>query len=168
LRRDVWSKIFGITGGVRPASSLQIEIDQPGNPASWKAIQTVANENRDLYEAAFDFIARNKTVTGPASSEPASIWPRWETITRRQNGPMPFDAAFRAGPQYTPGAAGKLSTVQGYIVRLPIEWTKGENNNVGFPTSLVAENTVPQKADDISQKSVAINHDADNSKVEVP
>ncbi|MFM0157468.1 phospholipase D-like domain-containing protein [Paraburkholderia sediminicola] len=167
LRRDVWSKIFGITGGVRPASSLQIAIDQPGNPASWKAIQTVANKNRDLYEAAFDFIPRNRTVTGPASSEPASIWPRWDTVNRRQNGPMPFDAAFWTGPQHTKGAAEKLSDVQGYIVTLPIEWTKGENNNVGFPTSLVAENTVPQKADGISQKPIALNNDADNSKGEV-
>ncbi|OWJ57685.1 phospholipase D-like domain-containing protein [Paraburkholderia caledonica] len=167
LRQEVWKKLFGITGGVRPASSLQIAIDQPGNPASWKAIQAVANKNRDLYEAAFDFIPRNRTVTGPASSEPASIWPRWDTVNRRQNGPMPFDAAFWTAPQHDREGAANLSNVQGYIVTLPIEWTKGENNNLGFPTSLVAENTVPQSIADKSLNSVALNKDEDKSQGEV-
>lgn len=50
---------------------------------------------------------------------------------------------------------------------MPIEWTKRENNNSGFPTSLAAENSALQRAGDISQKSVALNNDADNSKGEV-
>lgn len=38
---------------------------------------------------------------------------------------------------------------------------------MGFPAAPVAENTVPQKAEVISQKTVALNNNANNSKGEV-
>jgi phospholipase D1/2 len=73
---------------------------------------------------------------------------------------MPFDDAFWAKPQHEKAAAN-LSQLTGFIVSLPIEWTKGENNNLGFATSLVAENyQVPTPTDAYEQDASA----ADASK----
>ena len=73
---------------------------------------------------------------------------------------MPFDEAFWAKPQHEKAAAS-LSQLAGFIVSLPIEWTKGENNNLGFATSLVAENyQVPKPTDAYEQDASA----ADSSK----
>ena len=60
--------------------------------------------------------------------------------------PMPFDQRFWTEPQHTPAAAN-LTQIMSYITLLPIEWTKGENNNLGYHTALVTENkrmTVPE------------------------
>ena len=61
LRKAIWRKIFGMTGGERSAESeLKTAIDEPANPKSWEKIQAVAQRNTELYEAAFKFIPRNK------------------------------------------------------------------------------------------------------------
>jgi phospholipase D1/2 len=52
---------------------------------------------------------------------------------------MPFEASFWSSPQFNAAAAAKLNGVKGFITLLPIEWTKGENNNLGYPTALVAK-----------------------------
>lgn len=36
LRKQIWKKLFGIAGNVRPANDLQSAIDEPGNPESWR------------------------------------------------------------------------------------------------------------------------------------
>ena len=59
LRKQIWSKLFGLTGNVRPATELKQAIDQPGSPDSWKLIQRRAQTNAELYEAAFPFVPRN-------------------------------------------------------------------------------------------------------------
>ncbi|WP_051376636.1 phospholipase D-like domain-containing protein [Burkholderia sp. WSM2232] len=143
LRQAVWKKIFGITGNVRPASSLQAAIDQPANPANWKEIQAVADANTALYEAAFDFIPRNHAVALDGSEElkPASIWPTWNRhrqTTTVSMIPMPFNESFWLTFQHRP-AAVNLRLVKGFITSLPIGWTNGESNNLGFATSLVAD-----------------------------
>jgi phospholipase D1/2 len=150
LRQEVWKKLFGITGGIRPATELKAAIDKPADPKTWRKIQAVAARNTKLYEAAFDWIPRNKAPYRPTDgSDPgtASIWPRWYVDpvkdTGSKSGPMPFDEEFWAKPQPQPQrkeAAAKLDQVQGYITLLPIEWTEGENNNLGYHTALVVEN----------------------------
>jgi phospholipase D1/2 len=152
LRQEVWKKIFGISGGVRPATELNAVIDKPGDPKTWQKIQAVAAKNTALYEAAFDWIPRNKNERGEPDRNnqfpPASIWPTWNSKIANKDGshgakanPMPFDKEFWAMPQHNPAAAN-LAQVKGYITLLPIEWTKGENNNLGYHTALVTENKV--------------------------
>lgn len=154
LRCEVWRKIFGITGNVRPATELQRAIDHPGAPASWKAIQKVAAANAKLYEDAFDFIPRNKSPYPSDSKDPhpkkrssASIWPVWNytvdpELDNPQKSPMPFENTFWDNARNNPAAA-HLTQVKGFITALPIEWTKGENNNFGYHTSLVVRNERP-------------------------
>ncbi|MEZ2311777.1 phospholipase D-like domain-containing protein [Paraburkholderia sp. RCC_158] len=153
LRQELWKKLFGIAGNVRPATQLMGAIDQPANPANWKAIQTVADANQKLYEAAFAFIPRNRALSDSPDEQGdfASIWPTWDPKRKSTGGKMPFEDAFWAKPQHEKAAAN-LSQLRGFIVSLPIEWTKGENNNLGFATSLVAENyQVPKRTDAYEQ-----------------
>ncbi|CAE6759171.1 hypothetical protein R69658_03083 [Paraburkholderia aspalathi] len=161
LRQEVWKKLFGITGNVRPAHQLMGAIDQPANPANWKAIQKVADANRDLYEAAFDFIPRGKSTIGQNKSQFASIWPRWDKASNKLAGPMPFNDEFWATPQHDGDGAQQLTAVKGFIVSLPIDWTRNENNNLGFATSLVAENMPGNGVDAAEDEStIAMNSDA--------
>lgn len=150
LRQEVWNKLFGITaGGDRATTELKQAVDSPGDPKSWEAIQKVAAANTVLYEAAFDFIPRNKDAkdeTDPYEKRiPASIWPRWHAPTEKnaswtKSGPMPFESKFWSTPQFNASAAAKLTGVKGFITLLPIEWTMGENNNIGYATILVTVN----------------------------
>jgi phospholipase D1/2 len=170
LRMEVWNKIFGITaGGDRAATKLAHAVDCPGDPKSWKAIQKVAGENTKLYEAAFDWIPRNKDAKGtrdPITKQvfSASIWPRWhppigEGQPWAYSGPMPFDKAFWSAPQFNAAAAAKLNGVKGFITLLPIDWTKGENNNIGYATALVVRNDrrsiLPQPAEKMALNEVS-------------
>lgn len=148
LRRELWRAMFGLTGNVRPATALESAVNHPGAPASWKAIQKVAMANAKLYEAAFDFVPRNKDPNNKDIDIdlPASIWPIWNTAKdpkEAKKKPMPFEAAFWKAPQHNPAAA-KLTQVTGFITALPIEWTKGENNNFGYHMALVAHNDAPK------------------------
>lgn len=151
LRQEVWNKLFGITaGGDRAAIELKQAVDSPGDPKSWEAIQQVAEANTKLYEAAFDFIPRNKDTKGTVDPKTgkistASIWPRWHAPVKENEpwtkaGPMPFDKTFWPAPQFNASAAVKLTGVKGFITLLPIEWTMGENNNIGYATILVTVN----------------------------
>jgi phospholipase D1/2 len=148
LRIDVWNKIFGITAGKRPATNLKDAVLKPAAPASWQAIREVAQKNTTLYEDAFDFIPRNKDSKGTIDKKSnavykASIWPRWHAPTENskpwtQSGPMPFDKEFWATPQFTFNKTDGLNAIKGFITLLPIEWTKNENNNIGYHTAVVA------------------------------
>lgn len=141
LRREVWRKIFGLTGKGRPAKELESAVEHPGSPASWKAIQQVARTNTDLYENAFYFIPRNKDPYARDKNKKASasIWPTWNAQDISQREMMSFNADFWVQARHRP-AATKLTQVKGYITLLPIEWTKGENNNFGYHTALVVHN----------------------------
>ena len=150
LRMDVWNKIFGMGGGVctdRSATELSEAVLKPGSPKSWEKIREVAAANTALYEAAFDFIPRNKDKTvKPVNGvfPSASIWPRWHAPAKKgdswtHSGLMPFDEGFWATPQFTPYKADNLKEVKGFITLLPIEWTQKESNNIGYHMGVVAE-----------------------------
>jgi phospholipase D1/2 len=138
LRMDVWKKIFGITGGVRPATELKTAIEKPAGHESWEAIRSVAEANTDRYQSAFRFIPGNR----------ASIWPTIGFNDGKRNvdaagnkvGLMPFDNEFWDRPQHQPQASNKLPQVGGYITLLPWLWTFGENNNSGYHSALFTEN----------------------------
>ena len=149
LRIDVWNKIFGITAGKRAATELAEAVLKPGSPKSWEKIREVAAKNTELYEAAFDFIPRNKDSEGGINKKTkeifsASIWPRWHAPIDNehpwtQSGPMPFEEEFWSTPQFTPYKANDLKEVKGFITLLPIEWTQSENNNIGYHMGVVSE-----------------------------
>jgi phospholipase D1/2 len=149
LRKEIWRKIFGITaGGDKAATELKDAVLHPAAPASWKAIQKRAAENTALYEAAFDWIPRNKTeinVDGRTEEIPASIWPRWMIDTEQAKSnhlppvmrPMPFDATFWREPQHSPQGVAGLSNIKGFITLLPVKWTSGENNKIPYHNQLL-------------------------------
>ena len=153
MRMAVWNKIFGITSGNRAATELAEAVLKPGAQKSWEAIRKVAAKNTKLYEAAFDFIPRNldsKRTTDPLTKQvlKASIWPSWHAPTEKnqpwtQSGPMPFDEKFWFTPQFNPNEAFNLEEVKGFITLLPIEWTKGNKNNLGYSSPLLVQ--VPTK-----------------------
>ena len=159
LRMAVWNKLFGITaGGRQAATQLADAVKKPAAPQSWQAIQEQASANTTAYEAVFDFIPRNKDVLDnnpiPYLRKASPIWPRWHDTGKKDKdgsaiwmhtGPMPFDADFWKHPQFIASALGKLNDIKGFITRLPIEWTKDENNNLGYPTALVAKNTIQSR-----------------------
>jgi phospholipase D1/2 len=142
LRKDVWKKIFGITGGVRPATELTQAIEQPGSPDSWKLIQRRARANAEIYEAAFPWVPRSEveTAEGP---RPAQILPTWDPAKRNANGTfgglgslLPYQTEFWSAPRQTT-AAGSLSEVKGFITALPTDWIRDLNVWIKYPTSLI-------------------------------
>jgi phospholipase D1/2 len=141
LRMGVWNKIFGNTGGVRPAG-LEEAIKRPAAQGSWKEIRKQAEKNSTIYDAAFKFI--------PANGR--GIWPtKYERNGKEKPGLMPFDKAFWNAPCHEP-AAVNLQDVKGYITLLPWLWTRGENNNSGYHSALftntpndVDEESVPPR-----------------------
>ncbi|RCW08034.1 phospholipase, partial (plasmid) [Ralstonia solanacearum] len=59
LRKQIWRKLFGLEGDVRPAKELADVIRMPGKPESWRKLQARAQANAVAYEAAFEFVPRN-------------------------------------------------------------------------------------------------------------
>ena len=53
--------------------------------------------------------------------------------------PLPYQTQFWEGEANNATAAQQLAQVKGFITALPIDWTRDENNRIGFPTSLVAQ-----------------------------
>ena len=159
LRMDIWKKLFGITGGVRPATELNDAIEQPGKPASWRAIQQRAQKNAELYEKAFPWVPRNWSVSSDDSGRKleASILPTWNRgapsppnakwgKTGNLGSLMPFQRKFWDAPCHDPDGIAGLNQIKGFITALPIMWTKGENNHFPYPTKLVAGNEIPASA----------------------
>jgi phospholipase D1/2 len=60
---------------------------------------------------------------------------------------MPFSESFWKSAQHNPEGAAKLTDVKGFITTLPVDWTKDENNNMGYHMALVTDNRDIQKAD---------------------
>lgn len=117
LRRDLWKKLFGLSGGRNPAQELAVAsvLDSPASRDAWTAIQKVANANATAYDRAFAHVPRSVAHPGvqpqmlPRDPEipdlgppPGSIWPTWRYedyhATRRGGGKlayrMPFDPLF--------------------------------------------------------------------------
>jgi phospholipase D1/2 len=156
LRKAVWRKIFGLEqkaclahGGVEPALELESVLDKPASAATIKAIQRVATLNQSAYESAFKWIPRSKSPLFAVSDDapgPASIWPVWlgndgKTDSKLEaTALMPFQKDFWSRVEISSTEVAVLSNVKGFISSLPINWTRGENNNLGYHVNLVAEN----------------------------
>ncbi|MBN7822433.1 phospholipase D-like domain-containing protein, partial [Bowmanella yangjiangensis] len=161
LRVDLWKKHFGLSmaagsSSVTPATGLEQYLEQPAAEGTWKAIQERALLNARLYERSFDFIPQNisqvqsrKTpdMTGYLNGFPASTWPTWayRDLNNIDHGgelmePMPYEERFWHSD--TLAAVKSFSSpvgVQGFICALPVNWTRGENNDSGINLSILAQ-----------------------------
>lgn len=157
LRKGIWSKLFGIRGGVRPADELRDAIDKPGHPDCWTAIQAVAKCNAAHYEAVFKYVPRSNYHFENGNYYPASIWPVINTRSGQKPGTrsaidlnkakkdlMPFESEFWNAPQYEAGSLLRLNQVCGFITAYPINWTKYEDNNMKFHHALMTH-TIPRE-----------------------
>lgn len=154
LRKQVWRKLFGITGKVRPADHLAQVIDQPGSPDSWRTLQAQAKANAALYEAAFPWVPRNTVKDSQGVERPASILSTWDKTAPAPSkavwgeagnllSPLPFQPEFWDLPRHT-AEAKNLGQIKGFFTALPIQWCKDEFNRFQYPTALVTEVTEPQ------------------------
>jgi phospholipase D1/2 len=159
LRRGVWSKLFGLTSGVRPAEELREAIETPGCPNTWRKIQQVAQRNTAHYEAVFKYIPKSLWVHKAKSERfPASIWPVINAEVRQQvlrsknqkenkqldfaimkKDLMPFEPDFWKFPPYNISQVKRLEDVRGFITTYPVHWTEGENNNMQYHMALVTQ-----------------------------
>jgi len=159
LRKKIWSKLFGITGGIRPATHLKNAIEQPGIPDSWRLIQAQAEKNASAYESVFNYIPGNWSATPTGDRVPASIVPNWDLNKRKPDSedkelgypasPLPFMPEFWRSSMHVSHQTQSLERVKGFFVALPVYWTKGEMNRFAYPTSMVAHNAPPRKVIDI-------------------
>lgn len=134
LRKQVWRKLFGLEGNVRPAKELEDVIRMPGKPESWRKLQVRAQANAAAYEAAFEFVPRSWSPY--VKNRPASIVPNWNPDLENPNlkntdverkgypeFPLPAETAFWKEARHNPQGVGQLENVQGFITALPIHWT---------------------------------------------
>ncbi len=149
LRKGIWSKLFGISGGVRPADELRDAIDKPGHPDCWMAIQAVARRNAEYYEDVFEFIPKSFHVNDKIAY-PASIWPVIDTsvpsnelkkinLKTAKTSSMPFESEFWKAPQYRVHSIPRLSQIRGFITAYPTKWTEDEDNNMRFHHALMTQ-----------------------------
>lgn len=156
LRKAVWRKIFGLEkkvslaqGGAGAASDLDLMLDKPAAAETVSAIQRIARANQRAYESVFNWIPQDWAPLSQNDDTPAfaSIWPLW--VNREQNTTpsmadmtalMPFQEAFWRSVEVDRAHVDSLSEIRGFISALPIQWTKDENNNLGYHVRLVALN----------------------------
>jgi phospholipase D1/2 len=143
LRTRLWTKLFGLMGSSIPANSLVGVISTPAAQSTWSAIQMVAESNAMIYRKAFPFLPRTDGIA-------SSIWPTWNSTKRCLEFHMPFNERFWRKDEiqdkgFTWDANARCvefspKGVQGFIVALPVTWTKGENNVSGMNLFLLANN----------------------------
>jgi phospholipase D1/2 len=158
LRRRLWKKHFGLADGARrPASQLAAVLDSPLAPATWQAIQAVAEKNALAYSNAFKHLPQfelnkdKRTIASVASP----IWPTWDNTQGKLQFHMPFNERFWRGDRvrdecFTWDARQRAPEsepdgVQGFIVALPIQWTAGENSRSRMNLTILAN--VPSAAE---------------------
>lgn len=154
LRKSIWKKLFGITGGVRPASDLQSAIEAPGSPDSWRLIQAQADRNAAAYEVAFPFVPRSWFIDSNKNRDTARIIPNWDEgiknpETDKYGYPasrLPFEPEFWEAPQQNKAGVAQLASIKGFFTALPVHWLQGENVRFDYPTEMVADNELlPQQ-----------------------
>ncbi|XZG71802.1 phospholipase D-like domain-containing protein [Chitinibacteraceae bacterium HSL-7] len=157
LRVALWKKHFGGHTPNRKAVDLLTDaiLKSPGKPSTWTTIQKVALRNGIAYESAFMHIPRShpspQIQTGNQRKKPtASIWSTWHynnlddhSMSGRLVYRMPFDPLFWRGAEHRestnswnrPVESGRShaptstpASIEGFIVALPTEWTRGEDN----------------------------------------
>jgi phospholipase D1/2 len=143
LRKKIWSKLFGITGGIRGADNLQHAIDAPGSPESWKQIQAQAKSNSACYEAVFPHIPCNSRPDARGAPGDVSILPTWQNDPSSSRGgeltsPMPYEVRYWDAKNL-PQDVKALRQQKGFITAFPVAWTVHENIRIAYPTPLIVD-----------------------------
>lgn len=156
LRKKIWKKLFGVGLPGREAPGIEKAINEPGSPASWRAIAKLAASNAAAFEQAFAYIPRNFAAHDHETF--ASVMATWNGQMRRRakpkligdlNSPIPFQENFwKNVPQ--PKDPSALQSIKGFISALPVHWTRGENIWIKYPTALIVENQ--HKQDELSDQ----------------
>jgi len=129
LRMDLWKKHLAFSGNnglvQSAAGDMSSLIEKPAAGATIDAIQDLAKANAATYEKAFPFVPWSSREQG------ASLWPVCPPGTTGEQAAdwaakMPFDERF-----WLPNApaANAPSGIKGHFVKLPLNWTLGENNH---------------------------------------
>ncbi|WP_339513641.1 phospholipase D-like domain-containing protein [Pseudomonas sp. RL_15y_Pfl2_60] len=168
LRIDLWKKHFGLSltkpSSIKSACELENYLEQPAAKKTWQAIQARSSKNTDIYNTSFNFIPQNISQLQPLVSPqmedyedgfPTPVWPTWVYQSPDGRGelyePMPYEEIFWRSSSLTPVKSFSPPIgVQGFICALPINWTRGENNDSGINLTLLAQN----------QKQQGLEHDA--------
>lgn len=147
----------GGSSGVSPASGLAQYLEQPAAEETWKAIQARAQTNTDFYNSSFDFIPQDISQVQPRKTPnmgkykktgfPSSTWPTWayRDLDNIEHGgelmePMPHEERFwRSNTLADVKMFSPPVGVQGFICTLPVNWTRGENNDSGINLSILAQ-----------------------------
>jgi phospholipase D1/2 len=133
FRVKLWTKLFGLAGGNKPAEELREVLEKPAAPETWRKIQQVAADNADRYAEAFAFIPRDTpdssvqqkdpSVVDPVTRRPldlgASLWPTWHynnygnhDLGGKMAYRMPFEAEL-----WQPPEPGKVEPAHTYYAR---------------------------------------------------
>jgi phospholipase D1/2 len=133
LRVRLWSKLFGLSGGNKPAEALRAVLEKPAAPETWKQIQAVSKENARLYATSFAFTPCNApdpsvqqkdpNIIDPVTRAPlglgASLWPTWHynnygnhNLGGKMAYRMPFEPAF-----WQPPESGEAQPAHTYYAR---------------------------------------------------
>ncbi|WP_369991192.1 phospholipase D-like domain-containing protein [Pseudomonas xanthosomatis] len=176
LRVDLWRKHFGLDlppdGPVAPFTELADCLDQPAAEHVWRAIQERAQRNAASYEKVFNFIPRNRSLLQVIDSPvrklyekgfPAPVWPTW---TYRLASNLTLGGEFAALPVHYEAFWSSKSfakygqllapkNIEGFIVSLPVGWTRGERNDSGFNLTILAKNKVTDERLHASEYGVA-------------
>ncbi|MBP5123070.1 phospholipase, partial [Pseudomonas protegens] len=141
---------------VKPATELEQYLDQPAAKATWQAIQEQAESNMKFYNKSFNFIPQNISrlqVIDAAARErfkngfPCPVWSTWiyrDLREFRAGGelfePMPYEEKFWKSKTLADVKSFSFPTgVEGFITALPLNWTRGENNDSGLNKTMIAD-----------------------------
>lgn len=160
LRLQLWRKLFGLMQAAEPANALSDFIEKPAARKTWETIQRVSYSNALAYNKAFPFLAN-------IQGSPSSIWPTWDKKRKQLRYHMPFEQRFWRGNDVMDESFSWNSTsraiesppmgIQGFIVALPVSWTKGESNSSGMNLTLLAENMLENK-----EEKMIVNNESDD------
>ncbi|BCQ63518.1 hypothetical protein PBOI14_52680 [Pseudomonas sp. Boi14] len=160
LRKDLWRKHFALSltkpSSVKPATELEPYLDQPAAKATWQAIQKRANRNEQFYNEEFNFIPQNisqlqvikvDVLQKYGGGFPCPVWPTWtyRDLSKLRVGgelsePMPYEESFWKSKTLTSVKTFLPPTkVEGFITALPLNWTRGENNDSGLNKTMLAD-----------------------------
>jgi len=133
LRKDIWSKHFGLQldgkGIVKPALTMSSLIDKPASDITIKAIQKISKSNANIYSKSFPHVPWSDND----KKQGASLWPVCPKGASAETAgklsvKMPFHKEFWANVDTQEKS---LDGIFGFFTELPAYWTSDENNHPG-------------------------------------
>jgi len=159
LRMDLWKKHFALSGTnglVQPASEMAALIERPAASATIEKIQAFALTNAQRYHEAFNFVPWSDD-SNPKNPIGASLWPVCTSHIDADraaalSSQMPFHDEF-----WLPGGpvAKAPSGIKGHFVKLPLNWTLGENNHPTKMSVMAVSMAAPPASSSLASEGTA-------------